>query len=233
MATAIQEDDITTTTSGEILQYETDATMNDASDIEEEPVKRRRGAALTYIHLGKFETKAEAIAAMEGKWSILKTETGGECGVKINYKCSEVRGSKCPCRMYILLHADDDSFSLFTSDREHTHDVDGARQPITIETKAKITELYTNGVTKPQLILNALTKQGITQPRKSMLTAFLKTLKKQLYGKYKVSLGEFKERVEPLTAVPGPEQMDKMFVSEQEIAQRSRKSGFSLPPGAS
>ena len=71
MATAIQEGDITSTTSGEILQYETDATENDASEIEEEPMKRRRGAALTYTHLGKFETKTEAIAAMEGKWTII------------------------------------------------------------------------------------------------------------------------------------------------------------------
>ena len=51
MATAIQDGDITSTTSGEILQYVTEATENDASEIEEEPVKCRRGAALTYTNL--------------------------------------------------------------------------------------------------------------------------------------------------------------------------------------
>jgi len=44
--------------------------------LQKEPFKRRREAALTITHLGKFDTKVETIAAIQGKWTILKTETG-------------------------------------------------------------------------------------------------------------------------------------------------------------
>jgi len=62
-----------------------------------------------------------------------------------------------------------------SSEEEHNHELTQVGLPT--KTKEAVTQLFNNGVTKPNPILKALREMGVTSPKKRKLQSFLTSLR--------------------------------------------------------
>ena len=156
----------------------------------EPPRKKTRGAPKTYVFKGSFdniELAKDSLLSDGTKWG-KRNATDTQEGRKQFYVCVTTHGAKCPCRAYLLMSADSTKVLVFVTDDQHQHETEDSEVGIRKKTKEEIDSLYSNGVKKPQLILNCLMNRMIQQPKKTQLVNYLAQKRKKLYGENTLSL---------------------------------------------
>ena len=79
---------------------------------------------IQWVPVANFETKQDAYEKMTslGSW-IRRYANDTTEGVRVHYRCNltKRKSHACPVRMYLLIHSDDTSVSLFSNDEDHVH----------------------------------------------------------------------------------------------------------------
>ena len=185
---------------------------------EPERLKKTRGANKPYDKVEDFAGFEPADTFVKdrinGKWTFLNSKDTSE-GLKKFYKCSLVRASECPVRLYILLHAASDQCSVYRTTAEvgHAHIIPEKQD--TTELRNKVAELFHSGHKKPCAIKTQLRQLKIKEPTVSQMSYWLKCLRTEIYGPSQIDLNYLKNWCIERSKVPDDE--DEMFVAGFEV----------------
>ena len=147
---------------------DSDLELSDDSQKDEPLTKRTRGShdwtkskSFTTANEALDFVKAEKIWRMCGKYDTI-------AGYKIHYNCKV--SSSCSAKVYILLKSESQDADIYQTTPEHDHELKPQRG---LSAATKDNQLYSDGVTKPKLILSRLRNCGIEEPTSSALTSYL------------------------------------------------------------
>lgn len=136
--------------------------------------KRKRGKGILYVIHGRYDSLEEADDELFnlGEWRKARKNHTND-GTKIYYKC---KSSKCLARACVLLKDDDNEIVLLKNEAQHEH-VEEIK--ISKPSQDAIIELFENGITKPEQILDSLIKKNNSEKlTKLKIANFLALYKK-------------------------------------------------------
>ena len=118
--------------------------------------------------------------------------------------------------MYILLHAQNDSASIFISTEDHgDHDHDDKGE--VNEMRDKVREIYNSGTTKPKHILQELRRLKLKEPDSNQMSYWLRCIRLEKFGPARIDLNFMKDWCIKKSIVPEELELDKPFVAKFEI----------------
>lgn len=198
----------------------------DDSDLDEETcesaIKRRRGNNRTWRKIAEFEspTEAEESVNEERIWKKcdLKETTEGE---KVVYRCTagRYRKEECPAGLYLLYHCDSEAVSMFKTESNHANHVDDPTRGLSAEMQRFVKEKFSDGIRKPNAILDLIRQKKIKEPSKQKLKSFLQRLRTETYGPATVSAHTIREWCEARKEIPLDE--DTAFVLDHLVHAES------------
>lgn len=180
----------------------------ESSETEIQPKPKRRRMHKEWTFVDKFESKADAVAAVnrEKCWSY-SYENKSSAGLRVNYRCNlmKFRGKQCAAGVYLLYDSTNNSVLFYRADAIHTHDDDenkeNAVNKISGEVEAEIRKLFEQK-RAPKGILYDLVRQGLKAPSKSMLTTFLAKLRREKFGTQKLHYGSLEKWLKESSEIP-------------------------------
>ena len=192
--------------------------MPDVATVLKECSVSYRSTGIEYQLIRSFENETEV--EIESFWSKSVTHNTGD-GLKQFFYCSIAR-NKCRKRSYLHFVNNSDLVHFYENDCNHNHDP--VTRGLSIEQKEIIKRLYSQGVTKPSLILRAFEKDETETPVLSKVSNYLKTIKANIYGANRISLGELVSWCRENSHIPSD--MDEAFVLNYDINSEDEESGF-------
>jgi hypothetical protein len=170
-----------------------DKTENDASDIEQTELPKKRGKGLLYKLFQTFETLREALSKLkvdidDQQWRYVQSSNTSD-GIKRYYRCA---ASGCPVKLVYLAHCNSEKASIYIAELEHEH-VREINVKLTEKVKEEIANLYKLGITRPKNIIRQLAEKDIRNISSTQISNFLQRFKCKEFGTVQVSVNELKQ----------------------------------------
>jgi len=175
------------------------------------PRKRQRQNDWTYKEQFDSIKEAKDYIAIDNQFRI-NTRSRTSDGEKLYYRCKN--SNECSSAVFLLLHCDNASVSLFANNEPHNHE-DRKDFGLDPQLKLIIADHFSKGISKPNQILKVLRNEGHGEIEKSKLVNFLARLKKQKYGSASFNYGEFENWCEIHSTMPDAE--DESYVVGHEV----------------
>jgi hypothetical protein len=204
--------------------YIADFKDDDLSSEDElsEPAPKRRRMTRIWIQNAMFDCQEDAEKAVQDekiwkKSASVKTASG----TRIEYRCTSAkyRVRECPAGLYLLYHSTGKNVSLFKTTCEHANHVDDPDRGLPNQLKVFIREKYSEGITKPNAILDLIKKYKLVEPPKPKLVAFLRTLRVEKFGNSMISANELRTWCMERSEIPSDK--DTPFVLDYYIKAES------------
>ena len=170
--------------------YISDSDTSYGENVVENIVKKKKSIRYKYILKNSFETTEEALQSIDSTvWAKWYKNSCAD-GQKVYYRCklSKFREKQCEKKLYLHYLSDSFKVNAYESVNEHTH-LDNSEKNMSPDVKAKIVEFFNLNI-KPNSILELLREQNMKVPKKSILSGFLRKIRKEKFGKTILSLGE-------------------------------------------
>ena len=161
-----------------VLQiHNSDSESSEESGQDDPPPTTRKRRELTWDKVEKFGSGSEAknYVKNQKQWR-LSSKMSTEAGDKVYYHCKVSRS--CMAKVYILVKSDCLNAELFQTTTTHTHEPKPS-WGMTEEIKAKVNQLYADGVTKPKIMLSRIRDAGLREPKKRTLDNYLSAYRKK------------------------------------------------------
>ncbi|XP_043210565.1 uncharacterized protein LOC122375318 [Amphibalanus amphitrite] len=192
---------------------------SNGQDGEVQPsAKKHRGQGIAWKTIWIDLADQQAALAMmnsgqesDAGWRLCRTHKTSE-GDKAYYVC---RNAACKRQMMVLYHSNKTTVSVLSNGVEHSHlEVQdhleasaasgGAGHGLKPSVKKAVDFLFQSGIQKPLAVQRSLRDQGIEASQKK-LANYLRTLKKNKYGKPTMNYAELREWCESHSEVPDDE----------------------------
>lgn len=185
---------------------------------EPEPATKKKRVHKDWILEKTFSNKAEADQFLiDENWAYYY-ENKSEAGVRINYRCKNVkfRGTQCAAAVALLFDSRSENIQLFRADAAHTHENNpNAVETIPSDVQAAINDLFENNVTKPKAVSINLVKKGFDVPPPAKLKSYLKKLNDGKYGEEKLNSGSLEKWLQECSPLPDDE--NEPFIVNYEL----------------
>jgi hypothetical protein len=199
MASAFQDDRVSSSTSSKLQNYEEDDTNLDLEeiDIQKPPNKRPRSKGKIYEHwktCDNLDTARDQLKNLQDnfKWKQINQNTE-----TIYYKCSV---KECSHRAYINCNQENSKTNIYLTEEynEHKHLATNRENGLKDDVKALIRSAIDSGIKKPTIIMKMIEKKNLEAPKKLQLVNYLAYYKKKYYASsIATSLGHKRKRSVP------------------------------------
>jgi MULE transposase domain/SWIM zinc finger len=172
------------------------------------PAKRKRGKARTWVLVDEFISPEDALAAVPKNEYGTCSTTRGDSGAKVFYKCRLDQSCSYQRMLYYPSHSR--MVELFESG-EHCDHVESSATGLKAETKNRIKEVYSLGVTTPKTILATIRRDNI-QPIPSLMQIrnFLSRWKQSNVSNGAITLSDLVKLSDKHRSIPY--NLDEVFV---------------------
>jgi hypothetical protein len=195
---------------------------SDEENFERPPRKKRRINRIWSEHeVFDSAKEAEDVVTSRGIWK-KHTSSTNSTGKRVEYRCTAgmYRKNECPAGLYLLYDACSEKVSLYETECGHDNHVTDPTRGLSTDLKEYIRKKFSEGVTKPNSLLNSIRQAGLKEPDKSKLVAFLKTVREAKYGSPTISAAELYTWCEEKKKTPRDE--DEPFVLDYLVEAKSR-----------
>lgn len=165
----------------EVTYFESSSESDsEQNELIEKHIKKRRRVTRVWRELKKYESGAEAEMAVDAlkTWKKISSSTTSS-GTRVEYRCTkgQYRKSECPAGLYLLYHSTSACVSLYQTENEHDNHTNIQSRGLSSDLKDFVRQKYKDGITKPNGLLHLIRENAMTEPVKSKLVEFLKTLR--------------------------------------------------------
>jgi hypothetical protein len=174
-------------------QYESSSESDNDMDINQQNAQEKKTVRrkLNWVKERSFSDDEQAQLAIkkEKQWSRHYCNKVHD-GIKVYYRCNQVkfRGKQCAAAIYLHYPHDSDEVVLFRTAGDHDHSQLDTRKILSEEAKEKIEELFGLRL-KPKKIYEVLQEKNL-KISYCQLNNYLTQLRKKKFGPSTLSLGE-------------------------------------------